>query len=291
MGWIGLGAMGLPMATRLLAAGYELSVCGHRTRGPLEQVGAAGALELATPREVAEGCDVVVTMVRDEAQTDEVVRGPDGVLAGLAPGSVLIAMSTLSPGYCRALAAPCAAAGISFLDAPVSGGSPGATAGTLAIMVGGEERVLERCRQLLERLGSHIFLLGDVGAGQRAKIVNNAIKIGLLGLVTEGLALGLRAGLDPDVLVKVLVASSARSQVLERWDYYARFKREHRTGGPLDILYKDIGFALEMAEHLGVDVPLLAATATIDVGRMPEDDAASGAGGAGLTVGDHGTQA
>jgi 3-hydroxyisobutyrate dehydrogenase-like beta-hydroxyacid dehydrogenase len=271
VGWIGLGAIGLPMAMRLVAAGHDVRTCGHRNRDPVDQLCAAGAVDLASPRAVAEGADVVVSVVRDERQTDTALRGAGGVLAGIEAGAVLVVMSTLGPGYCRVLARECEEVGVGFLDAPVSGGPPAAAAGSLTIMVGGEPGTLDRCRPILETLGQHVFRLGGVGAGQQAKIVNNAIKVGIVGLTTEGLALGARAGLDPDVLLGVLAVSTASSQVVDRWAYYYRFKLEHRPGGPLEILHKDTGYALELADELAVEVPLLRTAAGVDVGRLIHD--------------------
>ena len=267
VGWIGLGAMGLPMATRLAAAGHEVVVCEHRDRRAVEAAQRAGARPLPTARAVADGADVVFTMVRDEAQTDEVLRGVDGALAGMAPGTTLVLMSTLSAQYCIALAATAAELGVDVLDAPVSGGAPGAARGSLAIMVGGEAVVLERCRPLLDRLGDRIFHLGGVGAGQRAKIVNNAVKTGILALTTEGLSVGVRAGLDLEALLAVLRAGTARSHVVEEWDYYYRFKLDDRPGGPHEILRKDLALAVDLARDVGLDVPLIGAAAAADLSR------------------------
>jgi 3-hydroxyisobutyrate dehydrogenase-like beta-hydroxyacid dehydrogenase len=267
IGWIGLGAMGLPMAARLLSAGHRLTVCAHRDPTPVERLGAAGAEVAASPRLVAAASDVVFTMVRDEPQTDAVVLGDDGVLAAMTPGATLVVMSTLSAAFCQALAARCEEEGVGFLDAPVSGGVPLAEVGKLSIMVGGDEDVLGRVRPLLDLMGDRLFQLGPVGSGQLAKIVNNAIKIGILGLTTEGLSLGVRAGLDRDALLAALSASSASSHVVEHWAYYHQFKVDHRPGGPLEILHKDIGFAIALADEFGVDVPMVRCASEIDVGR------------------------
>jgi 3-hydroxyisobutyrate dehydrogenase-like beta-hydroxyacid dehydrogenase len=207
-------------------------------------------------------------MVRDEPQTDAALLGDQGVLAGLAPGAVLVVMSTLSPAYCLRIAKQAAALGADVVDAPVSGGAPAASRGELSIMVGGSEAGVGRVRPLLELLGATIAHTGDLGSGQITKVVNNAIKIAILAATTEGLDLGARCGLRLDALRNVLRHSSADSHVLEHWDYYYSFKRDHRPRGPLEILHKDIGLALDLADEHGVDVPVCAAAGRADVGRL-----------------------
>ena len=271
IGWIGLGAMGLPMVTRLATAGHRVQVGEHRDAAAVEAARRAGATARRTPREVADGCELLITMVRDEAQTDQVVHGVDGALAGMAPGTTLCLMSTLSPRYCTAVADAAVQCGVDVLDAPVSGGAPAAAAGSLAIMIGGDGAVLDRCRPVFELLGERIFHLGSVGAGQQAKIVNNAVKTGILALTTEGLALGVRAGLDLNALLEVLRAGSARSHVVEEWEYYYRFKQDGRDGGPHEILRKDLRFAIELADALDVSVPLIRDVATVDLRRTVDE--------------------
>jgi 3-hydroxyisobutyrate dehydrogenase-like beta-hydroxyacid dehydrogenase len=271
VGWIGLGAMGLPMASRLAHAGHDVRVCEHRDSRAVDAARRAGAEAAQTPRAVAEASEFVFTMVRDEAQTDEVVRGVEGALGGLAQGTTLVMMSTLTARFCVELAEMAAGHGVDVLDAPVSGGVPAARSGSLSIMVGGAPAVLERCRPLLAELGHHVFHLGDVGAGQQAKIVSNAIKTGILGLTTEGLALGVRAGLDLDALLGALRAGSACSHVVEEWEYYYRFKLDDCASGRHELLHKDLAFALELAEELGIDVPLIREAAAADLSRpVPE---------------------
>ena len=277
VGWIGLGAMGLPMASRLLAAGRSLATSCYLDPAPTDQLAGAGGRILETPRAVADRADIVITMVRDESETDHVVLGDDGALRGMRHGSTLVVMSTLSATYCRGLAAMCARHGVDFLDAPVAGGVPAATAGTLSIMVGGDEAVVRRVRPILGVLGAEVLHLGGVGAGQLAKIVGNAIKMGTIALTTEGLSLGVRAGLDLGQLLIALGSSSARSHVIENWSYYYEFKREDRPGGPLDNLRKDVGFALDLAGTLEVEIPVLRCAASCDLGRLLDGDAADGA--------------
>ena len=268
VGWIGLGAIGLPMALRLRSAGCGLVACGHRNVAARDAMAAAGAVLVDSPRLAAEPATVVVTVVRDEPQTDAVLLGPDGVLAGLAPGAVLVIMSTLSADYCRRIADRCRSLGAEVVDAPVSGGAPAAERGRLTVMVGGAEAAVERVRPVLDVLGDPVVRLGEVGSGQLAKIVNNAIKIAILAATTEQLDVAVRAGLDLDATLRVLRAASASSRVVQNWDYYYRFKLEHRIGGPLDILQKDLALALDLAGQVGVEVPVASTLRGADVGRL-----------------------
>jgi 3-hydroxyisobutyrate dehydrogenase-like beta-hydroxyacid dehydrogenase len=263
----GIGAIGLPMALRL-ADRYPLVVSRHRG-GPAEAAVVATGAHLAdSPRQAAKGADVLISMVRDQAQTDAVVDGPDGAFAGLAPGAVLVVMSTLSPDYCAHLAARCRGIGVHFLDAPVSGGVPGAERGELTIMVGGPSRAVELVRPILDVLGQPVVHLGDVGAGQVAKIVNNAIKIAILAVTTEQLDVAVHAGLDLTAMLRVLRVSTSNSHVVEHWDHYYAYKETHRPGGPLDILHKDLSLALALAARYRVDVPVATALNGADVGRV-----------------------
>jgi 3-hydroxyisobutyrate dehydrogenase-like beta-hydroxyacid dehydrogenase len=267
IGWLGLGDIGLPMVLHL-TSDWTVRVCAHGRRAPVEQVVASGGIEVAGPFEVADGADVVVSVVRDQPQSEEALLSERGALAAMAPGSTLVLMSTLSPRFCASLAERAAERGVDMIDAPVSGGARGAAAGTLSIMVGGDDAVVARVRPLLERLGSDIFHLGAVGSGQVAKVVNNYVKICILAATTEGLDVGVRSGADLGALIEVLKASTASSQVLESWDSYYGYKLAHRPGGPLEILHKDLALFVELAGATGSPVPLADSARLIDVGRL-----------------------
>jgi 3-hydroxyisobutyrate dehydrogenase-like beta-hydroxyacid dehydrogenase len=266
IGWIGLGDIGLPMALRLTA--WPVRVCAHGRRASVEKAVASGATEVASPFAVAEGADVVVSVVRDQAQTEAALLSDGGALAAMAPGATLVVMSTLSPSFCRDIAQHAEARGVDVLDAPVSGGARGAAGGTLSIMVGGDVRVLDRVRPVLDRLGEHIFHLGPVGSGQVAKIVNNYVKICILGATTEGLDIGVRSGVRLDALIDVMKASTADSQVLQSWNSYYDYKLAHEPGGQLDILHKDLDLFLDLARRAGMPVPLAEGARSVDVGRL-----------------------
>jgi 3-hydroxyisobutyrate dehydrogenase-like beta-hydroxyacid dehydrogenase len=271
VGWLGLGGIGLPMARRLVEAGIAVNVCVNRDPAPAESLAADGATICNHPADAARDAQVVVSIVRDEAQSKTVLLGANGAITSMRAGTTLLIMSTVSADFCRRIADAAAAHGVDVLDAPVSGGAPRAASGELTIMVGGSPDVLDRVRPLLDLLASNVFRMGDVGAGQIAKIVNNAIKVAVLTSTTEGLDTGVRAGLDLDALLATLACSTSSSHVVTHWEYYAAFKREHRPGGPLDILAKDMALALDLAALHGTAVPVFEAAAAADIGRTVMD--------------------
>lgn len=262
--FIGLGTMGAPMATRLVAAGFEVTV-HNRTRAREEAV--KGAKRAPTPRAAAQGRDVVIVMVSDTADVEEVVLGEEGALHGLKPGAVLIDMSTISPGVTKEIARTLSGKGVHMLDAPVSGGSEGAQRGTLAIMVGGEAEVLERVRSLLEVLGTTVTYVGPSGSGQLTKAINQVIIAGTYAAVAEGVALGLAAGLEMEAALQAISGGAAGSWVLAnrsgnmvRGAYPLGFRtRLHR---------KDLGIALGAARELGVPLPIAAWVEQLETGLI-----------------------
>lgn len=256
IGFVGLGTMGAPMARRLLEAGYEVTV-HNRTRAREEALAAAGAARAATPRQAADGADLVITIVSDTPDVQAVVLGEQGVALGMKAGSVLVDMSTISPATTRRIATAVQEHGVSMLDAPVSGGSEGAEKGTLSIMVGGDAAALERARPVLEHLGTTITHVGASGAGQVAKAVNQTIIAGTYAAVAEGIVLALAAEIDVEAALQALGGGAAGSWVLAnrarnmvKGDYPLGFRtRLHR---------KDLGIALAAAKDLGVAMPVTA---------------------------------
>ena len=197
MGFIGLGAMGRPMAANILKAGFDLTVYDIRSE-PMQELEKLGAKVTRSPQEVGEQCDIIETIVVNDAQVEEVILGKDGsgVLAGARPGSIIVIHSTVSPKTCQHIAALAKDKGVGVIDAPVSGAESGAQAGTLSIMVGGEAELLETCRPVLNVLGKTIFHLGAVGMGEMAKIVNNLMVIVNQQSTREGLRLARMAGIE-----------------------------------------------------------------------------------------------
>lgn len=252
IGFIGLGLMGKPMARNLHAAGADVSLTS-RSSGPAEELAGEGMTPLATPREVTKASDLVIIMVTDTSAVDKVLHGPDGVIAGLAPGKTIIDMSTTKVRETREWADEVKAAGAFYIDAPVSGGTVGAEAGNLTIMIGGASDALATAMPVFEVLGQNITHIGDVGAGQVTKTANQAIVGITLAAVAEGLTLAARAGVDPAKVRTALLGGFAESRVLDL--HGGRMvEREFTPGGRASVHHKDILQALELADQVGLDL-------------------------------------
>ncbi|HEY8449229.1 MAG TPA: NAD(P)-dependent oxidoreductase, partial [Bacillota bacterium] len=256
IGFIGLGLMGQGMARNLLKAGYPLTVW-NRTASKQEPLVAAGAQAAANPREVAERSDVVITIVSDTPDVEQVILGEGGVIEGARPGLVVIDMSTISPAATRAIAARLAARGADMLDAPVSGGTEGAAQGTLSIMVGGRREVFERCRPILETMGKRITYIGDHGAGQMTKLVNQILVVGHALAMSEALVFAAKAGLDLERVLEAVSAGAAGSWMLS-YRGPQILRGDFSPGFTIDLQQKDVRLALEAADQLGVPLPATA---------------------------------
>lgn len=253
IGFIGLGDMGQPMAAHILAAGYPVVGCANRSRTAIEALKAHGLEEQPGPGDVGAKADILITCVIDEEQTDAVLRGPNGALAALKPGSVVIITSTLSPTYCQALAGEAAQHGISVLDCPVSGGPIGAKRGTLALICGGDAAIVEKCRPILETMGA-IHHCGSVGMGQIAKLINQGILFSIIKLIDEGRTLADAYGMEVDTLMTVLSQSMGNSAAGENWEMFAsNWPHTAKLGK------KDMDFCLEAARAKDVPLPLIEA--------------------------------
>lgn len=253
IGFIGLGIMGKPMARNLLKAGYPL-VVHNRSRGAVDELVTAGARAATTPAEVAHQSDVVITMLPDSLDVQSVVLGPDGVLSGARDGSVLIDMSTIAPTATRALAAEAAKVGMATLDAPVSGSEQGAIGGTLAIMVGGDAAVVERCRPILSAMGKSVVHVGGVGMGHTVKLVNQIIGLTTLEAVCEGLVVAARAGVDLGTLLEAIGGGAAASWQLQNMTPKIA-ERDFRPGFMVRLAQKDLRLALGLADELHASIP------------------------------------
>ncbi|MBW2149814.1 MAG: NAD-binding protein [Deltaproteobacteria bacterium] len=251
VGFIGLGAMGKPMALNLINRGYPLNVFDFR-KEPLDEARAKGAVVCESGREVAGRAKFIITMLPSSPDVERAVLGPSGVLGGVQPGSVLIDMSTISPLTTRTVGAALLEKGVDMIDAPVTKGVSAAEKGTLSILVGGKKEVVERCRPLLECMGTDIVHTGDLGSGEVVKIVNNLILATIVNATSEALVLGVKAGVDPDILLQTLKVSSAGSYVMNshiaEFTYRRRFDKERF---PVTYMLKDLGLARELAESLG----------------------------------------
>ncbi len=254
LGFIGLGAMGRPMALHLLRAGHEVAVWARRppSAQPLLD---AGAVWCATPADVARRAEIVFTIVTAGADVERVVLGPDGLSEGFVPGAILVDMSTIAPGTARSMAQRLAGRGVEMLDAPVSGGETGAMAATLAIMAGGKAAVLERVRPFFALLGKRVVHVGDNGAGQVAKACNQMIMVGCIQAVAEALRLAQVAGADPAKVRQALAGGSAGSRVLEVFGG-RMVERDFAAGVEARLHHKDYGILMREACRLGVPLPV-----------------------------------
>ena len=257
IGFIGLGIMGKPMAINLLKAGHEL-VVSNRSPEPVAELVSHGARGAGTAREVAEQVELVLTMVPDGPQVLQVVCGDDGVLAGAHDGLTLIDMSSIAPGVSQHVGELLAAKGVPMLDAPVSGGEPGAIEGSLAFMVGGPEDVFNTYRPVLEVMGSSVTRVGDLGAGNTAKLANQAIVAVNIAVLGEALVLAKQAGVDPRGVVDAIRGGLAGSKVLEQ-KAEKMLADEFAPGFRINLHIKDLNNALETGHAVGASLPLTAA--------------------------------
>ncbi|MBK6631629.1 MAG: NAD(P)-dependent oxidoreductase [Betaproteobacteria bacterium] len=256
VGFIGLGAMGRPMALHLLEAGHELSVFARRAEAAQPLVD-AGATWRASPAEVAAASEVVFTMVTTGADVEAVALGEGGIIQGARAGTVLVDMGTIPPDTARRIAARLAERGIEAIDAPVSGGEVGARNATLAIMAGGKAEVLARVRPLLEKLGKTLVHVGPSGAGQVAKACNQMIMVSCIEAVAEAMLLAQRAGADPEKVRLALAGGSAGSRVLEVFGAKMT-ARDFKAGVEARLHHKDFGILLNEAVSLGAPLPVAA---------------------------------
>ena len=254
VGFVGLGAMGRPMAQHLARAGHELFVWARRP----ESVGDLPAKFCATPAELGRSCEVVFTVVTSSADVENVALGQAGLIEGMAAGTVLVDCSTIAPEAARQIALKLGEKGIHLLDAPVSGGEQGAIDATLAIMVGGDAAVLERVRPLLNCLGQRIVHIGPNGAGQVAKACNQMIMVAAIQAVAEALHLAAASGLDCSKVRQALAGGSAASRVLDVMGE-RMVKRDFSAGIEARLHHKDFGLTLAAARETGVPMPLAAA--------------------------------
>ena len=262
VGFAGLGTMGRSMAGNLLAAGAELTVW-NRSPGRAGELVAKGAVEVASPAELAGRSDVVVVCVSDTPDVESVIFGPSGLADGLREGSLVIDCSTISPSATREFGRRLAERGVAMVDAPVSGGSEGARLATLTVFVGGAEADVARAMPVLQAMGKTITHLGGPGSGQAAKAVNQVIISGIYLGVAEGLVLGMKAGLDPVRLVESLSGGAAQSWVLANRSGNM-VEDSYPLGFRVSLHRKDLGIALDLARSLGLALPVARLTAQLE---------------------------
>jgi 3-hydroxyisobutyrate dehydrogenase-like beta-hydroxyacid dehydrogenase len=255
--FLGLGVMGGNMARRLIEAGHEVWVWNRTASKTQAFLAAHGGKTAATPAEVARAVDVICMCVGNDDHVRAVLEGPEGALAGMRPGSLLIDHSTVSAELARMQAQATAGIGCSALDAPVSGGEAGAQQGTLTIMVGGQDGPFQRAQPIFQAYGKRARLLGPAGSGQLAKMVNQICIAGVVQGLAEGLHFAETAGLDPVAVVDVIAHGAAQSwQMVNR--HAAMVDRRFDFGFAVDWMRKDLGLALEEARRNGSRLPLTA---------------------------------
>jgi 3-hydroxyisobutyrate dehydrogenase len=256
------------MAANLARAGFPLAVW-NRSPGRAAALVDLGAREARTPAELAGGSDLVVICIRDTPDVEAVLFEPQGIAEGAREGGLVVDCSTISPAATRDFAGRLAERGLHMVDAPVSGGSEGAVNATLTIMVGGETEDVARARPVLERLGRTITHMGPIGSGQATKAVNQVILCGAYLGVAEGLVLAMKEGLDPERVVQALSGGAAQSWVLANRSG-RMIADDYPLGFKLALHRKDLGIALEMAERLGVPLPVAELTARLEDGLLEE---------------------
>ena len=256
IGFVGLGIMGKPMAKNLLKAGYSLTVYDIVGES-MEEVVTEGATGASSNKEVAAASDKIITMLPDSADSEIAILGPDGVLEGAAKGSIVIDMSSIAPLVSQKIGADCAKNGVEMLDAPVSGGQPGAINATLAIMVGGKQDVFDQCFDLLKTMGSNVVLTGDIGAGGVTKLANQIIVAANIEALSEALVLAQRAGVDPEKVFNAIRGGLAGSAVMEAKGPMM-LDRNFQAGFRIRLHQKDLRNVLQTAQELNVPLPVTA---------------------------------
>nr|WP_197470623.1 2-hydroxy-3-oxopropionate reductase [Anaerosporomusa subterranea] len=261
IGFIGLGIMGKPMSKNLLKAGYKLLVM-DKNQSAVAEVVAAGASAAATAKEVAEQCDVIITMLPNSPHVKEVVLGENGIIDGAKPGTVVIDMSSIAPLVSREVADKLRVKGVEMLDAPVSGGEPKAIEGTLSVMVGGKQEVFEKCYPIMKAMAGSVVLTGDVGAGNVTKLANQVIVALNIAAMSEALVLAAKAGVEPELVYQAIRGGLAGSTVLDAKAPLV-MDRKFNPGFRINLHIKDLQNVLDTSHEVGVSLPLTAAVMEI----------------------------
>jgi 2-hydroxy-3-oxopropionate reductase len=252
IGFIGLGIMGSPMAGQLIKGGHRVHL--HSRSGVPQPLIDAGGASCASPKEVAQKSDVVITMVPDTPHVEAVLFGDNGVAKGLSKGKTVVDMSSISPLATKDFAQKIAALGCDYLDAPVSGGEVGAKAASLTIMVGGSETAFAKVKPLFELMGKNITLVGGNGDGQTTKVANQIIVALTIEAVAEALLYASKAGADPAKVRQALMGGFASSRILEVHGE-RMVKRTFAPGFRIELHQKDLNLALSTGRQLGVALP------------------------------------
>jgi 2-hydroxy-3-oxopropionate reductase len=254
LGFIGLGVMGRPMSKNLIKAGYELVVF-DLVPSAVQELVSAGAEAAESPRMVAEKCDKIITMLPNSPHVRGVLLGANGVIEKARPGAIVIDTSSIAPIAAREIAAELAKKQVRMLDAPVSGGQAGAIKGTLSIMVGGDKAIFDECRAILGAVGSSVVRVGEIGAGNVAKLTNQAIVAINIAAIAEGMTLAVKAGVDPTAVFEAIRGGSAGSKMMEA-KTPLMLSQKFDPGFRLSLHIKDLDNVLATGHEVGAPMPL-----------------------------------
>ncbi|HTP31334.1 MAG TPA: NAD(P)-dependent oxidoreductase [Candidatus Acidoferrales bacterium] len=254
LGFLGLGLMGYPMARNLLRAGNDVAVWSNTTDKARKLAAEEKGNFCAVPKDVAAKADVIFLCVGDSEMAHTVILGADGVIEGVRPGSVVVDCSTIGVRESRGIGEALKAKGVDFLDAPVTGSTPGAESGNLTFMIGGDQAVFERVRPLIEPMGKKLYFCGGPGMGLQAKLAQNLVLSNILMAFNEGMVLATKGGMDPRLMLEILDNSAAKSGLISYKAPFV-FARNFTTNFSVKWMHKDIGLMLESGQELGV--PLL----------------------------------
>jgi 2-hydroxy-3-oxopropionate reductase len=254
IGFIGLGIMGKPMAKNLVAAGHTL-VVHDIVEEPVAELVSAGASAAASPKEVAERCEIIITMLPNSPEVEEVVLGKNGVIEGIKSGAIVVDMSSIAPLVSQKVGAEIRKSGADLIDAPVSGGEPKAVDGTLAIMVGGSTDTFDKVKDILAVMGGSVTLVGDLGSGNTTKLANQIIVALNIAAMSEAMVLAKKANVDPERVFNAIRGGLAGSTVLDA-KMPLVLDGNFKPGFRINLHIKDLSNAIETAHSVGVPVPL-----------------------------------
>lgn len=254
LGFIGLGIMGKPMAKNLLKAGYELNICDINEEA-VKEVEQAGGVACGTSKEVAQGSDIIFTMLPNSPHVKTVILEKDGVLEGMKPGTIVVDMSSIDPNVSIELEKAVAAAGGRMIDAPVSGGEPKAIDATLSFMCGGEQEVFDQVKPILEKMGASVVLVGPVGSGNMTKLANQIIVAVNIAALSEALVLAAKSGVNPENVYKAICGGLAGSTVMDA-KAPMMLDRNFNPGFRIELHIKDLTNAMNASRAVDMELPM-----------------------------------
>lgn len=254
LGFIGLGIMGKPMAKNLLKAGYELNICDINEEA-VKEVEQAGGVACGTSKDVAQGSDIIFTMLPNSPHVKTVILEKDGVLEGMKPGTIVVDMSSIDPNVSIELEKAVAAAGGRMIDAPVSGGEPKAIDATLSFMCGGEQEVFDQVKPILEKMGASVVLVGPVGSGNMTKLANQIIVAVNIAALSEALVLAAKSGVNPENVYKAIRGGLAGSTVMDA-KAPMMLDRNFNPGFRIELHIKDLTNAMNASQAVDMELPM-----------------------------------